>query len=112
MAHSSAQSNPVASITVADARSLIRSGALLIDVREPSELAESGWLEGSLNRPMSSFAERARELPRDRPIILYCRSGRRSGIAGDMLTAMGFTNVYNLGAFKSAASAGLPTRGR
>lgn len=109
-AHRSAQPKAVAPITAGEARALIRSGALVIDVREPAELEESGWLEGSLNRPMSTFGDRARELPRDRPIILYCRSGRRAAKAGDILASMGFAQVYNLGGFDAAASSGLPTR--
>ena len=108
MAHAAAQSVPA--IDASRARALLSAGALLVDVREPAELDESGWLEDSVNRPMSVFADRARELPRDRPIILYCRSGRRAAMAGDILTAMGFTEVYNLGGLDSAARAGLPTR--
>jgi rhodanese-related sulfurtransferase len=91
------------------ARGLVRSGALLVDVREPFELAQSGWLKGAINRPMSSFTEQARALPKDRPIILYCRSGRRSSMAADLLTAMGFAQVYKLGAFDAAARGGMPT---
>ena len=110
VAHPAAQPTGVAAIAADQARALLRSGALLVDVREPAELLESGWLEGAVKRPMSAFADRARELPRDRPIILYCRSGRRAAMAGDMLTAMGFTDVYNLGGFDAAAEAGLPIR--
>lgn len=109
MAHAPAQSVPA--VGADEARSLLRSGALLVDVREPAELDQSGWLEGSVSRPLSVFADRARVFPRNRPIILYCRSGRRAAMAGDILTAMGFTKVYNLGGFHAAAEAGLPTRG-
>ncbi len=96
-------------IGVAVARKLVRSGALLVDVREPSELAQTGRLAGAVNRPMSDFANEAEALPRDRPIILYCRSGRRSAIAGDILGSLGFTEIYNLGGFEAAARGGMPT---
>lgn len=101
----------VPAIEAEQAKALLRSGALLVDVREPAELKESGWLRGAINLPMSTFGHRARGLPRDRPIVLYCRSGRRAAVAGDILTAMGFTQIYNLGGFSAAADAGLPKQG-
>ena len=99
-------------VDAARAQELVRSGALLVDVREPAELAESGWLQGAIHRPMSSFGKQAAALPKDRPIILYCRTGRRSGIAGDILKSLGFTQVYNLGGFEEAARAGMATAAR
>lgn len=99
----------VDAIDAATARGLLAKGALLVDVREPSELAATGKLTGAVNRPTSTFARRAASLPKNRPIILYCRSGRRSAIAGDILTSLGFTKVYNLGGFEAAAKAGLQT---
>ena len=110
MPASTARSTPA--IAPDKARALVDSGALLVDVREPSELSESGWLEGSVNRPMSSFGKVAHQLPRDRPIVLYCRSGRRSAVAADILEAMGFTQVFNLGGFETAAAAGWPVEAR
>ena len=101
----------VPAIGAGEARKLIASGALLVDVREPGELRESGSLEGAINLPMSSFASKAETLPAGRPIVLYCRSGRRAAMAGDMLKAMGFDRVYNLGGFEEAAGAGWPTTG-
>ncbi len=109
--HAPAHSPAVAAVDVDKARALLRAEAVVVDVREPEELKESGWLEGAVNRPMSSFAKRARELPRDRPIILYCRSGRRSAMAGEILAAAGFTRVHDLGGFATAASAGWPVQG-
>lgn len=100
---------PIPAINVAKARSMVRSGAVLVDVRELEELREGGRLQGALLRPMSSFARDARTLPLDRPVILYCRSGRRSAIAGDILRSMGFEQVYNLGGFEAAARSGWPT---
>ncbi len=96
-------------IDAAKAGELIRSGALLVDVRETSELAETGRLEGAIHRPMSSFGAQARTLPRDRPVVLYCRTGRRAAIAADILKSLGFQQIHNLGGFQSAARAGMPT---
>jgi len=105
----SAEHRPIPAIAAEDARSMIRSGAILVDVREINELRDSGRLQSALHMPMSSFARQARSLPSDRPIILYCRTGRRSSIAGDILRAMGFEQVHNLGGFDDAARSGWPT---
>jgi len=98
-------------IDAAKAQALVRSGALLVDVRERSELAQTGWLKGAIHRPMSTFGQQARALPADRPIVLYCRSGRRSAIAGDILKSLGFTQVYNLGGLEAAVRGGMATAG-
>lgn len=98
----------IRSIGVAEARTLVAGGALLIDVRDPDELIEDGWLQGAVNRPLSALREQARALPRDRAIILYCRSGRRSAIARELLTSLGFSRVYDLGGYRSALRAGMP----
>lgn len=105
----SAEHRPIPAIATGDARSMLRSGAILVDVRELDELRESGRLQSALHMPMSSFARQARSLPFDRPIILYCRTGRRSAIAGDILRAMGFEQVHNLGGLDDAAGSGWPT---
>lgn len=105
----SAPHSPIPAVAAAAARDMVRSGAVLVDVRELDELAENGRLEGARHMPMSSFARLAESLPRDRPIILYCRTGRRSAIAGDILRAMGFRQLHNLGGFEQAAGAGWPT---
>lgn len=100
---------PIPAIDAREARAMLQSGALVVDVRELDELRESGRLQGALHMPLSSFANQAESLPRDRPIILYCRSGRRSAIAGDILRSLGFEKVHNLGGFSDAARSGWPT---
>lgn len=103
-------------VTAAQARSLIAGGALLADVREPHELAATGKLKGALNVPLTSLKQLAGDgrtpaelaAHKDRPVILYCRSGRRSQQAGELLLRQGFTRVYNLGGFEDAVKAGLP----
>ena len=70
----------------------IRDGALVIDVRTPAEF-EEGHIEGALHIPHDQLAGRLDELAghRNEVIILYCRSGRRSGIADEILRENGFT---------------------
>lgn len=100
-----------------EARRLIEEGALLVDVRDGSEVAASGKIAGALNVSRGLLEFRAdpdhphhvAEFQKDRTVILYCASGGRSALAGKTLQDMGYSRVYNLGAFKDAAEAGLPT---
>jgi len=67
----------------------------LIDVREGFEY-EIGRIDGARLIPLGEIAERADELPRDRPIVVHCHSGRRSAEAVRLLQQRGFGNIYNL----------------
>ena len=75
--------------------------ALLIDVRTVEEY-ESGHIEGAKLIPYEEIGARIGELTedRDREIALYCRSGRRSGIAQQTLANMGFKNAINVGGYE------------
>jgi rhodanese-related sulfurtransferase len=66
----------------------------LIDVREQEEFDEVN-LGGTLI-PLSEFEARWQEVPRDKPVYLYCRSGRRSRTALETLKKQGYTNGYNV----------------
>ena len=78
----------------------IGDGALVIDVRTPEEFA-GGHLDGALNIVHDRTEELVKAIGADkgRPVVLYCRSGRRSGISLQELVARGYTNVVNGGAF-------------
>jgi phage shock protein E len=81
----------------ATARSLAAAGAKVIDVRTPQEFA-SGHVPGALNIPYDEMGKRAAEIgPPSTKVILYCRSGRRSGIAVETLGKMGYGQLYDLG---------------
>ena len=71
---------------------------LVIDVRTLGEF-ESGHIDGAMHIPYEDIAVRIEELTtdKDRAIVLYCRSGRRSGIARETLIGLGFTDVENAG---------------
>ena len=85
-------------------------GPLLIDVREPIEFSEVR-AEGALLFPLSTFMARIAELPRDRPLLMICRTGARSGQATDYLLAQGWADVANVaGGTLAWESAGLPVR--
>jgi phage shock protein E len=78
----------------------IEQPSLVIDVRTDEEVA-AGTLRGSLHIPYEIIVARANELglAKDTPIVVYCRSGNRSGIAQSMLQADGYTAVVNGGAY-------------
>lgn len=105
----------VAKATPAEAAQLVANGAILIDVREPAEWRESGVAEPALLLPMSDFngAQTAwkavLEGAKDRTLVLYCRSGNRSGRVAAALAEQGY-KVVNAGAFKNWQAAGLPVR--
>ena len=87
------------------ARQLAASGALIIDVRTPSEY-DDGHLENALNIPLDKISsEIARRVTdKNQPILLYCLSGSRSGIATRLLKNRNYTSVHNLGSFARARS--------
>ncbi|MFZ5642728.1 MAG: rhodanese-like domain-containing protein [Bacillota bacterium] len=69
---------------------------VLVDVREPFELEETGYIPGSVNIPVGQVEKRINEIPRDKKVVIICRSGRRSAEAAKLLTEKGYTNIYNL----------------
>ena len=69
----------------------------VIDVREPHELTgELGCIAGSQSVPMGSFPQAAQGWPREQPLLIVCRSGRRSREVCEKLADLGFTHVTNL----------------
>jgi rhodanese-related sulfurtransferase len=103
-------------MTAEEAADQLKTGnAVLIDVREPSEWAESGVAEPAVLLSLSDLrGERKQwksflENNRDKTLLLYCRSGNRSGIAAATLAKEGLKTV-NAGSFDAWKSAGLPVR--
>ncbi len=73
--------------------------AVVIDVRTPAEFA-AGHVEGAINIPYEQIGEKIRAVPgasKDQPILLYCRSGRRSSIAKEALEKQGYRRVLDGG---------------
>lgn len=68
---------------------------ILIDVREPHEF-KSGYIPGAANIPLSQLKSRAGEIPKDRDVFLYCRSGMRSKQAAKILAKAGHRNLSHL----------------
>jgi phage shock protein E len=76
--------------------SMIDNGALLIDVRTKEEFA-AGHLEGALNISWEDTNALANAIGEDpgRPVVVYCRSGNRSGKAGKALAKQGYNHIFN-----------------
>jgi phage shock protein E len=70
---------------------------IIIDVREPSEY-EAGHVVGAINIPPSQLtagAPQLRAIPKDAPLVVYCRTGARSNVALHILKEQGFINITN-----------------
>ena len=96
-------------ITPEDAFARAQRGELaLLDVRGRAEHA-AGHVPGALHIPLGELEARARELPRDRPLALYCGGGTRSRIGISVLRRAGFGELLDQGGgFPAHADAGLP----
>ena len=69
----------------------------LLDVRELSEW-QDGYIDGAFHLPLGQIDKiTTRDFPKDKPIYVYCRSGRRAGEAVGVLESLGFENVLNIG---------------
>jgi len=83
-----------------DIAKLIQSGAALIDVREPFEFA-MGHVSNAVNIPLSNIPSIVNDLKQiEQPVVLYCQSGNRSGMAANFLQSQGMNEVYNGGGLR------------
>ncbi len=93
------------------ATALAEGEVFLLDVRQPGELEENGWIEGAVNIPLREVADNIEYLPsQDTPIVSYCGSGWRCTIALAALEGMGWEDVKGLkdGSFGGWVEAGYP----
>jgi rhodanese-related sulfurtransferase len=80
----------------ADYKTLIKEGAQIIDVRTKAEYAQ-GHIRDSVNIPLNNLSNHYAKMKKDAPVITCCASGVRSAQAKSILSANGFTRVYNGG---------------
>jgi phage shock protein E len=74
----------------------IRAGAGIVDVRTPPEFAASSYPRAK-NIPLDQLPSRMGDLPKEKPLVLYCASGARSARAVRILKRAGFTDVVSAG---------------
>ncbi len=82
-------------VRVENVRNLLDQGVFLVDIREIGE-HKRGHIKESYNLPLSQLRERYNELPKDKPLYLYCKSGQRSYNAAMALQNLGYKEVYNI----------------
>jgi hydroxyacylglutathione hydrolase len=92
------------------AERLAAGEAVAVDVRTTGE-REQKFVAGSISIPLNHLAERIDELPKDRPLLVYCAGGYRSSIAASLLQQRGFTNVSEIaGGLAAWEAAKLPVK--
>jgi len=108
----------VPKLSPAEAAERIRSGdALIVDVRDATEVQQTGRIKGAVNVSRGMLEFRADPdsqyhnpaFQKDKTILLHCASGGRSALAGKTLQDMGYTAVFNIGGFKDLTEAGIDT---
>ncbi|MBI5565808.1 MAG: rhodanese-like domain-containing protein [Chloroflexi bacterium] len=98
-----------AEISVAEAAAKRQAGAFILDVREPEEWNEY-HIPGATLISLGELEARVKDVPRDKEVVVVCRSGNRSQAGRDILTNAGFTQVTSMaGGLKDWAAANLPT---
>lgn len=80
---------------------ILNKKGILIDIREKKELLEEGFIESALHIPLSQIHNKFEEIKlMKKPLILFCRSGKRSEKAINLLKKIGINDVYNGISFK------------
>jgi rhodanese-related sulfurtransferase len=98
------------SVNTDEATRLFNDDAFLLDVRTATEFKE-GSIGEATNVPVTDLSANMNKLPKDKekPLLIYCLTGARSGRAAGTLTKAGYTQVFNLaGGINAWKSAGLP----
>ncbi|MGR3505526.1 MAG: rhodanese-like domain-containing protein [Paracoccaceae bacterium] len=102
-------------LTISDVIARIDAGEMtLVDVRDHSELAQTGRAKGALHIPLMRLSMVAdprhpdfnAALAPDKPVAIYCASGARSGMAANILKKLGYRETHNLGGLHHWAAAG------
>jgi rhodanese-related sulfurtransferase len=103
-------------LTPAQAKDMIAGGnVLVVDVRDGTEVQQTGKLKGAVHVARGSLEGRADPdapsynpaFKRDQPVLLHCAGGGRAALAGQTLQEMGYTKVFNAGGFKELVDAGI-----
>lgn len=82
-----------------DYKELLKEGGVIIDVRSPAEFS-NGHIKNAINIPLDSLQNKTSKIKKNRPVILCCASGMRSGVARRILKGQGY-DAYNGGGWTS-----------
>ena len=96
--------------SVEDFKTKFKTNYILLDVRSPEEFNE-GHIKGALSMNVNDddFVSKVKSLSKEKNVFVYCAAGIRSKKASEMLSNMGFQNVYNLsGGYDDLVKAGMP----
>ena len=77
-----------------EAREAVKNGALIVDVRTPKEFRQK-HIAGAINLPIDAIMKGNIKLPKDKEIVVYCRTGSRSRVSAKVLREQGWT-VYDV----------------
>lgn len=95
-------------ITPAQASQYQKDGAFILDVREPAEW-NAGHISGAVLVPLGDLPSRLNEVPKEKEIVVVCRSGNRSATGRDILLKAGFPKVTSMrGGMNQWTASGLP----
>ena len=98
-----------AEVSVDEALALRESGAFVLDVRQPEEWA-AGHIPNATLIPLGDLPARVAEVPKDRQVVVVCRSGNRSATGRDVLLGAGYPSVTSMaGGMNDWTAAGYPT---
>jgi rhodanese-related sulfurtransferase len=86
-----------------DLQAMLAKGAQILDVRTRAEFS-SGSHPKAINIPLDQLEARIKELDRNRPLLVCCESGSRSGVAVAILKKAGYSEVANLGSWRRISS--------
>ena len=84
-------------VSAAEAKTIIDKtrNIFILDVRSPQERSQ-GYIPGSQLIPIDTIQRRLAEIPKNRPIVVYCAVGSRSRAAAQGLSRLGYPEVYNM----------------
>jgi adenylyltransferase/sulfurtransferase len=74
-----------------------KENVFVLDVRGPQELEQNGMIEGSVNIPIGDLEARLAEVPKDKPLAIYCHRGGRASRAAALLREKGYTEPIEYG---------------
>ncbi|OEE25444.1 FAD-dependent oxidoreductase [Aliivibrio fischeri] len=79
----------------------LNENQILLDVRNPAELINAGYIKGAINIPVDQLRQRLNELPKDKEIIIYCQVGLRGNVAYRQLVNNGFKAQNLIGGYRT-----------